>query len=228
VSVLPRVGQMLRIHIVSPVEEISKHSYKTRVADVQGDTAAIEMPIHEETGSTVLLAEGSAIEASYIGEDGSSFHFRTEITGERKDNVRLLLIKLPKRDQITRTQRRKYLRVDTHIEIAVKTLDHVRKYHFLARTTDLSGGGLAFTCSDQFRFKVGDKLRIWMSLPSKSGSVAHAFAEAEVTRCKAPEEAGMNQWISVKFVHISQGDQAKIVRACYDRQLELHKKGIGE
>jgi c-di-GMP-binding flagellar brake protein YcgR len=228
VIVLPRVGQMLRIHITSQNAAASKHTYKSRVADVQGDVAAIEFPIHEETGKTALLPEGTAIEVSYIGEDGAQFHFHSEVLGERRENIRLLLIRLASIDQITRTQRRNYLRVDTHVDIAVKMQDHVRNYHLLARTTDLSGGGLAFTCPAEFRFKPGDKLLIWLSLPSKSGSVAHAFAEGEITRCKAPEEAGTHQWISVKFVQISQGDQAKIIRACYERQLELHKKGVGE
>jgi c-di-GMP-binding flagellar brake protein YcgR len=219
---------MLTITKVSLNEKSSKQIYKSRVADIREEVAAIELPIHEENGKTSVFANGSRIEVSYFTEDGANSHFQTEIIGESTDNVRLLLIRLPEKDAIVRTQRRSYLRVDNHVEIAIKTLDNVRNYHFLARTTDLSGGGLAFTCPKHYRFKVGDRLQIWMALAPRAASVEHVYAEAEVTRCKPPEEKGNHQWISVKFVQISQADQAKVVRACYSRQLELRKKGLGE
>lgn len=226
--VLPRIDQLVRINEISPDEQISKQTYKSRVADVQSNVAAIELPIHEENGKTRLLAVGSRIEVAYLADDGSRYHFHTEVIGERKENVRLLLLRMPEKEEVTRTQRRSYLRVETHVEIAIKILDNARNYHFLARTSDLSGGGLSFTCPDHYRFKAGDKLHVWMALPHKVGNMSHAFAEAEVTRCRLPDERGAHQWVSVKFVRISQADQSKVVRACYDRQLELHKKGIGE
>ncbi|WP_235827880.1 flagellar brake protein [Brevibacillus migulae] len=227
-SVLPRIGQLLRIKKVSMDENISKPTYKSRVADIQGEQVAIEMPIQEETGKMSQFPIGTHIEVSYFAEDGSTYQFQTEVEGEQKENVRLLLMRLPEKEALTRMQRRNYLRVETHVEIAVKTMDNVRNYHFLARTTDLSGGGMAFTCPDHYRLKVGDKLEVWMALPHKAGVISHSYAEAEVTRCKLPEEKGEHQWVSLKFVTISQADQAKVIRACYERQLELRKKGMGE
>jgi len=228
VSVLPRIGQLLRIKKVSLDENISKPTYKSRVADIQGEHAAIELPIQEETGKMSQFPMGTHIEVFYFSEDGSTYQFQTEVVGEQKENVHLLLLRIPEKEALTRTQRRNYLRVETHIEIAVKIKDNARNYHFLARTTDLSGGGMAFTCPDHYRFKVGDKLQVWMVLPHKSGLISHSYAEAEVTRCKLPEEKGTHQWVSLKFVQISQADQAKVIRVCYERQLEIRKKGIGE
>ncbi|MFY0543031.1 flagellar brake protein [Brevibacillus sp. H7] len=225
---LPRIGQTLRMSPVSLSGEISSHSYKSRIADLQGEVAAIELPISEKTGRTDRFEQGTECDVWYIGDDGSRYDFRTEVVGRRNDNIPMLLIKLPKKENVSRSQRRNYLRIDTSVEIAVKTEDHVRNYHFLARTVDLSGGGLSFTCSDSYRLKAKDRLRVWISLPSRSGSVAHANAVLEIIRCKLPQEKGQHQLVSGKFVQINEGDQAKIVRACYERQLELRKKGIAE
>lgn len=225
---LPRIGQTLRLSLVSLDEEKSKHTFRSRVADLQSDVVAIEIPINEKTGRSVPFYVGEEYDAWYIGEDGSRFSFRTEILGKRTDNIPVLLIKMPAKDEVTRTQRRNYLRVDMNVEIAVKLEDNVRNYHFLARTVDLSGGGLSFTCPDDLRWKEQDKVNIWICLPSKTGAVAHAFAAAEIIRCKPPEQPGTHQWVSVKFIQVNESDQAKIVRACFERQFELRKKGVFE
>ncbi len=225
---LPRIGQTLRMSLVSLSEEAHSQSYKSRIADFQGEVAAIELPISENTGRTGKFLPGAECDVWYIGDDGSRYDFRTEIVGRRNDNIPMLLIKMPTKEKMRRTQRRNYLRINTSVEIAVKTEDRVRDYHFLARTVDLSGGGLSFTCASSYRLKEKDRLRVWLSLPSKSGTVTHAYAVLEVIRCNPPEEAGQHQWVSGKFVQINEGDQAKIVRACYERQLELRKKGVAE
>lgn len=92
----------------------------------------------------------------------------------------------------------------------------------------MSGGGLSFTCEESYRLKEKDALQIWLSLPSKTGHVFHAFAVMEIVRIKPAAEKGLHQWVSGKFVQISEADRAKVVRACYERQLELRKKGVLE
>lgn len=214
------------MNLVTLQEEKAKLVYKTRVSDITGNALAIEVPIEETTGRGYRIPEGMGISIWYMGEDGTRYDFRSTITGYRTDNIPVLQLKLPPLQEITRTQRRNYLRVDTQLEISVKTTDTVRNYHFLARTSDISGGGLSFTCSEQYRLKEHDKIMVWMVIPLKNGTVIHAQAEGEVTRLKKLEEVLNTQWVSVKFVNINESDQAKVVRACYERQLELRKKGI--
>jgi c-di-GMP-binding flagellar brake protein YcgR len=222
---LPRVGQTVYLR---PVDSDETGSFKTRIADLQGDMAAIELPISETTGRIGRLPVHTVCDVWFMGEDGACYEFRVEIVGRRDEQIPLLLMTMPPKEQVKRTQRRNYLRVKTSVEMAVKTEDKVRNYHFLARTEELSGGGLVFACEEKYRFKVGDRLHIWLSLPNKTGSVAHAFAVMEIVRCKQALEPGKLQWISGKFVRITESDRAKIVRACYERQLELRNKGIVE
>jgi c-di-GMP-binding flagellar brake protein YcgR len=226
--ILPRVGQPVHLSLVSASDEIGSQPFKSRIADLQGDIASIELPISEKTGRTGLFPIGSVCDVWYIGEDGARYEFRAEIVGRQSEQIPLLLMKLPPKEHVKRTQRRNYMRINTSVEIAVKTEDKIRNYHFLARTESLSGGGLSFACEEKYRFKEGDRLHIWLSLPSKTGSVAHAFAVMEIVRIRQPEEPDKPQLIYGKFVRINESDRAKIVRACYERQLELRKKGIAE
>ncbi len=190
----------------------------------------IELPIDEKTGRTCNMPIGTQVNVWYMNQEGTRFDFNTEIVGRQKGVIPVLLLKVPQKNQINRTQRRNYLRVDIPLEIAIKTMDTTRGYHFLTRTEDLSGGGLSFKCSTQYALKERDKISIWMLIPLKTGTIMHAYADAEITRCREPEaDSGQKQqWISVKFSHISEHDQAKVVRVCYERQLELRKRGVIE
>ncbi len=228
VFVLPQVGQMIWLSPASLSEEKSRQVFRSRIADTDGDVVAIELPTGDETGRPGAFVPGSKWMAWYIGSDGARYDFHTEILGRRSENIPLLLIRIPDKQQISRTQRRHFLRVQTSVEIAVKTKDKVRNYHFLAKTLDLSGGGMAFSCPDTYKLMEKDKLTIWIALPSKAGTVGHAVAEAEIIRIMPPKESGQHQWVSVKFTNISETDRAKVIRACYERQLDMRKKGSTE
>lgn len=227
--VLPHVGQVIWLCPYTTSQEKSKLVYKSRVADIQDNIIIIELPINEDHPSGIsAYVVGSKWQCWYMGGDGSRYDFQTEILGKRRENIPLLELKPPQKGQVTRTQRRHFVRVPTHIEIAVKTVDRIRNYHFLTRTIDLSGGGLAFSCSDKYVLREKDVLKIWLALPSRSHKVVHAYAVGEIIRVKPPEQKGENQWVSIKFTQIHETDRAKIIRACFERQLELRDKGITE
>lgn len=223
----PRVGQTIRLQFAgSSEEEHSLEDFKSRVTDMTEEMASIELPTSENTGRTGVFRPGTSCLVWYVGEDGSRYEFHSIIVGRESGHIPVLLLQLPKKEQIVRTQRRNYLRIDSALDIAVKHQDPIRRYHFLAKTVDISGGGLAFTCDESYRLREKDVLQVWIAMPSKNGQVQHAFAELEIVRQKAPEEKGLHQWISGRFTNISEQDRVKVVRACYERQLELRKKGI--
>jgi c-di-GMP-binding flagellar brake protein YcgR len=225
---LPKIGQSIRLNFIGPSEDIEAHTFKSRVTDIKGEVAAIELPTSENTGRTGLFGAGTNCVVWYVGEDGSRYEFRSSIVGRKNEHIPVLLLQLPEKEEVKRTQRRNYLRIDTSLDIAVKLEDPIRRYHFVARTVDISGGGLSFTCDDSYLLQEKDALQLWIALPNKAGQVQHAFAVVEVVRKKAPEKKGLHQWVSGKFIQISEPDRAKVVRACYERQLELRKKGVME
>ncbi|USG63538.1 flagellar brake domain-containing protein [Brevibacillus ruminantium] len=225
---LPKIGQTIRLDLADDWEENRDQTLKSRVADLRDDIAVIELPISEKTGRMAPLQAGTQCNVWYIGEDGSRYEFRTSVIGRQNENIPVLYMSLPQKEAVKRNQRRDYLRIHTSVEIAVRLEDSIRQYHFLARTIDLSGGGLSFTCEESYRLMEKDKLMIWLSLPNKAGQIMHAYGEGEVVRVKPPGEKGKHQWVSVKFTHIGETDRAKVVRACYERQLEMRKKGVLE
>lgn len=225
---LPRIGQSIRLTFAGSSEDPRLHTYKSRVVDIKDEVASIELPTNEETGRTGLFGAGTACEVWYVGEDGSRYEFHSSIVGRQSEHIPVLFLQLPSKEEILRTQRRNYLRIDSSLDIAIKLDDPIRRYHFVARTLDISGGGLSFTCDESYRLQENDKLHVWISMPSKTGQVQHAYAVMEVVRQKSAEKKGLHQWISGKFVQISEQDRAKVVRACYERQLELRKKGVVE
>ncbi|QOT00587.1 flagellar brake domain-containing protein [Brevibacterium sp. JNUCC-42] len=226
-SVLPQVGQVMRLSLASLSEEQNKQVYKTRVADYSEKMFAIELPIDEETGRTKTLPIGTTCSVWYVGQDGSRFDFVTKILGTKQENIPMLLLEKVAKEQIVRTQRRGYLRVPASFEVSVSYPNIRGKQKILAKSLDISGGGLAFACPKAHILQEQQEVDMWISLPSKTGSVSHAFATALVARVQEQELSDFN-WISLQFVAISEADRAKIVRVCYERQLEIRQKGIVE
>ncbi|WP_232696296.1 flagellar brake protein [Brevibacillus daliensis] len=224
-SVLPQVGQVMHLSLASLTDENSKQIYKTRVADYSDKEIAIELPTEEDTGKASSFPSGVTCFVWYIGNDGSRYDFVTSVVGRKRENIPMLLLAKVPKEEIVRTQRRGYLRVQASLEISISYLKGKNKQTFLARTIDISGGGLAFTCPKHYIFHEQQELEIWLSLPSKNGSVSHSFSKARVIRVNQQEHSSFS-WVSVKYTEISEADRAKIVRICYERQLEDRQKGL--
>lgn len=219
---------MIRLNPVTNDEEKRQQVYKSRVADIDEKFIAIDMPSNETEGHVGFFYVGTAWRVSYNGADGSFIDFQTEVVGKRVENVPLILLRKVEKHEIHRLQRRSYIRLDVKAEIAVKTLDHEPPYHFLAVTEDLSGGGLSFTCDPSLQLKAEEQLELWMALPNRGGVVTHAYAIGQITRTTPPDGEREGQLVSVKFVDISESDRSKVMRSCFDKQVELRKKGLLE
>jgi c-di-GMP-binding flagellar brake protein YcgR len=226
---LPSVGQVVKLKPIVTDEAKANKMYKSRLADIQlPNLLYFELPLDEETGKPGFFPEGTEFFFSYVHPDGNHYHFRSRIVGRKYENVPLILVAVPDQETIEKTQRRSFLRVDAHLDLAVKTNSPSREYHFVTRTVDISGGGLSFTCNPNYILKVGDPMKLWCVLPEKHGGMNHLAFDGEVVRVNSHEEPEMPQWVSVKFVSIRDVDRQKIIRYCFERQIELYKKGIGQ
>src|SRR5690606_23549671 len=124
-------------------EEESKKQYKTRIADVNDEHIAIEVPLDETSGRMKRLETGDQISAYFMTPDGVKNYFDTEVVGYQVDVVRLVMLRRPEADSISRMQRRTFLRVPAALEVACRLGEHLQ---FLALTEDVSGGGLSLIC----------------------------------------------------------------------------------
>lgn len=216
---LPKVNQTLFLQVASSDEEEAKIEYKSRIADMDDDRMMIEIPIDDKTGRLKRLFLGEELSAYFITEGGVKNYFSTHVLGFKEEVVRLVAVEKPNPESITKVQRRSFLRVAAELEISVKLSEHVR---FLALTDDVGGGGISFISEGKWQLKTADILDCWLLLPYKNGSVEHASFKIEVVRVK-PLETGRNQ-VMAKFKEITDGERQKIIRYCFERQLEFRKR----
>ena len=182
------------------------------------DELLIDVPIIEGSGRLKRLFLGDELSAYYISEDGVKSFFNSHVTGFKEDVVKLVRIRKPDPGSVTKVQRRNFLRVAAELEIAISMSSHVR---FIGLTDDVGGGGISFLVDARWPVKQETILDCWLLVPFRNGSIDHAQFKAEVIRVKPLETK--NQ-IMVKFTSISDGERQKIIRYCFERQLDIRKK----
>lgn len=215
----PKVSDILFIQIASNDEQEANRVFKSRVAEMDEEKLYIEYPMDEKTGKLKRLSFGDELAVTFFTDQGIKNYFATYVNGFRDENVRMVAIKRPAQESISSIQRRSFLRVAADLEIAIKLNSNIR---FLAITEDVSGGGLSFRCDGKWTMKQGSKLNCWLLLPYRNGAVEHAPLTAEIVRV-VPLETG-KQRVMVKFMQISDSDQQRIIRYCFEKQFEVRKQ----
>ncbi|WP_405460211.1 flagellar brake protein [Paenibacillus sp. HJGM_3] len=216
---LPKVNSVLYLQVNSIDEDEAKQEYKARIADVNANYISMEVPIHTSTGKLKRLYAGDQISAYFVTDGGVKNYFNSVILGFKEEVLRLVLLKPPEPGQITQVQRRNFLRVPAELELAVKLSEQMQ---FLATTEDVGGGGVSFYCDGRIPLAKHDSLNSWLLTPYKNGQVEHANFTGEVVRTK-PLETG-KQIVMMSFTDIQDVERQKIIRYCFERQLDFRKR----
>lgn len=215
---LPKINQVLHIQINSIDEEEARQEYKSRISDVADTYITMEVPMNEKTGRLKRMYVGDELSVYFLTDGGVKNYFTSTVLGFREDVVRMVLIRKPEPEAITKIQRRSFLRVPAELEIAVKLTEQVQ---FVAITDDVGGGGISMLCDGNLPLKMQDAVSCWLLLPYKSGKVDHIPFKGEIVRVK-PLETGKQQ-VMMRFSDISDKDRQKVIRFCFERQLEFRK-----
>ncbi|MFF2482137.1 flagellar brake protein [Paenibacillus sp. NPDC058071] len=216
---LPKVNQMLFFEIASSDEAEAAIEYKARIADELEDGLLIENPISVETGRMKKLFLGDELSVYFMTENGVKNYFDSHVLGFREDVIKLIKIRKPEPDRIMKVQRRHFLRVPAELEIAVNGSEQIR---FVTHTDDVGGGGISFLCDGKWPMRNEQHLDCWLLIPYKNGSLEHASFKAEVVRVKELQ-SGRKQ-VMVKFDSITDSERQKIIRYCFERQLEFRHR----
>jgi c-di-GMP-binding flagellar brake protein YcgR len=212
-----KINQSLTIQVASRDEAERKKEYKTRIADLGDDYIAIEVPL-DETGQSKWLEVHDEISASFVAGDGVKNYFDTEVMGHQIDVIRLVLLRKPGPESITRVQRRTFLRVPAKLEIACNLGERLQ---FLALTEDVGGGGISIVCDGHLPIQNNDTLSCWLLIHYKNGQIEHVPFKSEIVRIQ-PMETG-EQLAMMRFVEIASVEQEKIIRYCFERQFDMRK-----
>jgi Predicted glycosyltransferase len=207
---------MLFFEIASADEEEAAAEYKARIADELEDGLLIENPLNIITGRMKRLFLGDELSVYYLSEDGIKHYFDSHVIGFRDDVVKLIKIRKPDPARITKVQRRHFLRVAADLEVAVNLSGNIR---FVTVTDDVGGGGISFICDGKWSIKPGMEMDCWLLIPYKNGTLEHASFKAEVVR--AEDLVTGRKQIMSKYIAIGDSERQKIIRYCFERQLEF-------
>ncbi|MBM7564464.1 flagellar brake protein [Paenibacillus sacheonensis] len=216
---LPFINQILYLQVASSDEEEAALEFKARIADSTDDELLIEVPILEGTGRLKRLFLGDELSAYFLTQEGVKSYFNTHVLGFKDDIVRLVRIRKPEPESITKIQRRHFLRVSAELEIAIQLSGNIR---FIGVTDDVGGGGISFMTDAKWPIAQGTLLDCWLLVPYRNGSVDHAQFKAEVVRVSTLDN-GKHQ-VMAKFAKILDSERQRIIRFCFERQLDYRKR----
>lgn len=214
-GLFPSVNDVL--HIL-PASAADQPEFKARVAESDDSCIWIEIPLQMDTGRYGMFQVDEMLEITFVDGDGMKSHFLTSVIAKRQDGIRMLGLAKPYVDDVVRMQRRSFLRVDASLELAVKQEDGRRS---VVRTDDISGGGASFIVGVNHEFQERQTLECWLVLNYRNDEVDHVHFTAEIVRIQPRSEKYIV--IMVKFMDISGQEQQKIVRYCFEQQLNARR-----
>jgi c-di-GMP-binding flagellar brake protein YcgR len=109
-------------------------------------------------------------------------------------------------------------RVPADVQITVQT----NSDKFIARTEDISGGGVSLYCDAHLILNSDEPCQCSLSLYYRNGSVHTVPFTGKLVRVK--KTLGKKfQWISIKIEQITHIEQQKIIRFCFEKQIDMKK-----
>lgn len=217
---LPKVNQMLYYQIASSDEAESVIEYRSRIADEDENSLHIEYPLSEKTGRMKRLFLGDELSVYFMSSDGVKHYFDSHVLGFKEDGpLRLVRIIKPDPKTMTKVQRRSFLRMPAILDLAVELSTNAR---FVCQTDDVGGGGISFICDRKWQLISGEPIKCWLLIPYRNGSIEHVPFQAEIVRVNELETGRLQAM--TKFIEINDSDRGKIIRYCFEKQLELRNR----
>jgi c-di-GMP-binding flagellar brake protein YcgR len=197
----PKVNQ----HILFDINET--HSCRSVIAEIGNTDLFISFPMDRTIIG--LLTIGTKLDICYIMGD-NKYKFKSEIIGRKVDPIPLIQITKPEEKSIVKVQQRENFRVSANLNLRLKDKDFI--------TTNISAGGLLFTCKPDFSLQ--DREVVTGTLFISGESIAF---QGEIKRLSMAENQDI-KFAGIEFLNINQRDQSKILQYCFEKQRKLRMK----
>lgn len=220
VIVMMNIGDVLTLEVKFSDKP---EKYKCKLVERKGQYLYIDYPINLQTNKTAFLIDGTQLKCSFVDRMGSVFLFETEVLGRVKQNIPMLILSDPGREQYIKIQRRQYVRVETSVDIAVHPGNFEFK-PFVTVTDDISAGGAAIITSNKSNLCSGMKINCWLVLPMQNGEYHYQQFHSKIVRV-IPLDDQRNK-VSIQFLDVGPHDRQMLLRFSFDRQLMIRKKGL--
>jgi c-di-GMP-binding flagellar brake protein YcgR len=214
IDMLPKIGERVAVRLVSQNRELASKEFVTRVADNDPEHIHLEIPISAD-GTPLRLIPGDRLTVGFR-RNGVPHEFRTEVTGFREDAIRLVCVRVPAKEDIVRTERRRFLRVPAMLEVTVRVPD---RFHFMTFTVNISGGGFSFVCDPDTPIEVDDIVTGRIRLKYMNGKTELMPFSARVVRFRETEKR--KKMVMCNFTDIPEHERQKVIRYCLEQQLKV-------
>ncbi|MGE8204350.1 flagellar brake protein [Heyndrickxia sp. NPDC080065] len=212
------IGMMLTLETL---ENENVEKYKCKIADIDGDKLYIDYPISIITNRTAFLTNSLEINVMFSTEDNLAFQFRSKVIGKIKKKIPLIVLQLPPKEDFKKIQRRQFVRVETALDISIHFPNS--NYQFATVTEDISAGGCAIILPKNIAplpYETGEALLV---LPMQSGEYHYIKTTCKLIRIW---DVSKKMVASIEFTDIQEKEKQQIFRFCFEKQLELRKKGL--
>lgn len=214
------IGETL---ILEPRDNPKLEQYKCRLVERTERELFIDYPINLKTDRTVFLIEGTQLRVSFVlGE--SAYSFEAEVLGRVIHGIPMIKLSFPGDSYILKVQRRRYVRIQTAVDVAIHPLHHEFS-PFISITKDISAGGSLILLNHHEEIKKGYQVLAVFVLPMENGEYHYLKLKSTVVRLiKIPDRK--QSLFSLDFLDVTPIERQNLLRFSFDRQLAMKKKGL--
>jgi c-di-GMP-binding flagellar brake protein YcgR len=212
-----KAGTILQLE---PIHNETPEKYRCRVVESEEDGIFIDYPIHTKTGKTAFMMNGTQLKASFVYNEQTVLMFESEVLGRKISKIPMIHIHYPGEGELVKVQRRQYVRVETNADISLYYND---QYH-PAVTEDISAGGCAVRIAG-IDIEQGARISMIIVLAMQTGEYHYLEITGSLIRIW---ERNKNKIASIQFLNLTETQRQIIMRYCFEKQLELRKKGLLE
>src|SRR5690625_285037 len=215
------IGKTIHLELVEN-NQVYKDLYRAKVAELNSQTFYIELPINQRTQKTAFFRDGTDFLAKIVTENEVVYQFPTKLLRRTVRTIPMLEMTLPSDNDFTQVQRREYVRVDHISDISVQS-DRQGKNFVPSTMSNISGGGMSIVLPSTFKIRVDDSITCRFQLLCNSKE--EEFEEdCKVVRLGEP--TGNYKKVYLYFTNMKESERKKIIQFCFQKQLELRKKGV--
>lgn len=206
-----QIGDAITIEYVNENKEVK--TAKSKVLENNNDDICINYPADKETGRTIYLNQQTEITVFFFDENQIPYKCTSEVIGKRKEDIPMIVISIPPKEEMIRLQRREYLRVDAMVKATIMQTDEEAFETFIV---NMSAGGVAISVPEGVSLKEYGEVVTEFELPLKEPVKIKAVAE--MNRVYEDEQSGKKRAI-MEFSEITNDHQQHIMKYCFQQQL---------
>jgi two-component SAPR family response regulator/c-di-GMP-binding flagellar brake protein YcgR len=188
-------------------------TFVTKIVEIGMHQLFIQHPTNRKKKMSAEL--GRQVSISFFNDRGQIFVYRSYLGLE---DHRLSVAK-PQEGSIRIVQRRSYVRVPAQLKISLDFFNgETREYV----THDISGGGIAFQCSDAHTFVMGELItgRVYVNNQPLPKMIPF---KAKIVGIRKDPPLCDHQLVAIAFVGMRESYRREIIRFCMQRQSDLRK-----